>query len=116
MIVYLLSKIKWKGSLSLRFIFGGISPFLIGLFFCLNFTFTKNDRNALYDFSWNAKNANSITIDNGKYQSSPWITTFFNHTDIQGYQIIFKEADGLFGLPVVKSYLFNQKQYWRKRY
>lgn len=110
-----ISKTKLIKVISLRFILIGLTPFLISLFFWVNYSFASHEQTSLYRFKWDKIQSNRIAIEGGKYNDSPWLRTFFNFSEIKGAEIRLDEAEGFFGLPVIKSFEFTNRYWWMLR-
>lgn len=93
-----------------------LTPFIINLFFVINFTFSTNATLETYHFIKEkqrvrvrngSQESTLIILDNNKYSEYPIIRIFFDYEPMQyKNHITYTFKDGLFGIRIMKDYHF----------
>ncbi|MGN6647734.1 MAG: J domain-containing protein [Cytophaga sp.] len=114
---YFFHKILQTNKISKRVLFLLIIPTLFNIFFLINFTFSSNPEIETYTFVYeqdigrrgHISKTSYIHLINDQYEEYHWFRMFFdlNPTNNKS-KITYVFEDGLFGLRVLKSYVFSQ--------
>ena len=84
-----------------------IKNFNFNNFFIINYCFTENTVDELYNYKLN-RATSTIYLENNKYEEFIGIRIFWIDNDAEDYNIInYKISEGILGYKVVKNYNFK---------
>lgn len=104
-----LKKLVNISALTPRFIVLGISPFIVNLFFAVNFIYLSDAQVEVYRFKY--KGESGIVLENDTYDNQPWIRYFFDNKSMDGNRVKYYTAQGFLGVKVLQDFDF----YWDYR-
>ncbi len=103
-----------KSQWSKRFIIVAVVPFIISLFFTINYKFSENENSQSLQFTQFQNTSTLIQLQDNIYSDQVWLRLFFDNEKMTGQTCVsIRTATGLFGLSVVKSYKFSScGEFW----